>query len=239
MKKIIIPLSCLSAMSFLLVMCAEKASNQPPPVINTSLVNTAHLDYLYTPVTFSTGTKAAGVYIYAEAPDYHFVEAAGEGFSCVDDVARAAQVYLRSAAFAIDTAVQAKAFNLIRFILEMQSDNGYFYNFLFTTGQINQFGSTSINNANWWSWRALQTLSEAKPLIQNIDAQLYSDVDAAVNKLVAQIKIDLVNLPQTTKVVSGITVPEWLPAGSGTDQASLLILGLIPIASADATIKDY
>ena len=37
------------------------------------LVNTSHLDYLYTPVIFSTGTKAAGVYIYSEAPDYHLV----------------------------------------------------------------------------------------------------------------------------------------------------------------------
>jgi hypothetical protein len=50
---------------------------QPPPA-EPVLVNTNHLDYLYTPVTFSTGTKAAGVYIYCEAPDYHFVEAAGK-----------------------------------------------------------------------------------------------------------------------------------------------------------------
>jgi hypothetical protein len=221
--------------------CAKQGSNQTPPVVETALVNTSHLDYLYTPVTFSNGTKAAGVYIYCEAPDYHLVEASGEGFSCVDDVARAALIYLRSSKFSTDTVVQSKAFNLIRFILEMQSDNGYFYNFMFTNGLINKAGSTSINNANWWSWRALQTLTEGSPVVKAVNADLSNEMDDAVNKLVAQIKVDLVNLPQTTKVVNGITVPEWLPAGSGTDQAALLIVGLIPYCTStnDAVIKDY
>ena len=99
----------------------------------------------------------------------------------------------------------------------------------FSTGnQINTNGSTSINNPEWWSWRALQTLTEGSPLVKITNAQLSDKMDDAVNKLVAALKTDMVNLPQTTKVVSGITVPQWLPAGSGTDQAALLILGLIP-----------
>ncbi len=221
------------------MMCGKPGAQSPPAPISSSLVNTSHLDYLYTPVTFSSGISAAGVYIYSEAPDYHLVEAAGEGFTCVDDVARAAQVYLRTNAFLTDTAIQEKTFNLIRFILAMQSDNGYFYNFLLTGGAINMFGQTSLNTPNWWSWRALQTLTEAEPLIQTLDVSLYSQMNTAVNKLVDQIKIDLVNLPQTTHVTNGITVPEWLPGGSGTDQASLLILGLIPYAAGDGSIKDY
>ncbi|HYV91501.1 MAG TPA: hypothetical protein VE978_06950 [Chitinophagales bacterium] len=239
MKKRMRDLFCLCAMSFLVMACPKAQS--PPPVVDTGLVNTSHLDYLYTPVIFPSGTHAAGVYIYCDAPNYNLVEAAGEGFTCVDDVARAALVYLRSSKFSTDTAVQAKTFNLIRFILEMQSANGYFYNFLFTNGTINNIGSTSINNPNWWSWRALQTLTEAEPVIKNMDAQLYDKMDVAVNKLVAQIKTDLVNLPQTTKVVNGITVPEWLPSVSATDQAALLILGLIPycLTTNDAVIKDY
>jgi hypothetical protein len=42
-------------------------------------------------------------------------------------------------------------------------------------------------------------------------------------------------------LVTGITVPEWLPAGSGTDQAALLILGLIPycINSNDPVMTAY
>jgi len=232
---------CLCAINLIMLACAKPGANQSPPVVETGLVNTSHLDYLYTPFNFSDGTKAAGIYIYSEAPDYHLVEATGEGFSCVDDVARAALVYMRSSKFSTDTAIQSKTRNLIRFILEMQSDNGYFYNFVFTSGLINKSGTTSINNANWWSWRALQALTEGSSIIKAIDVLLSSEMDNAVNKLVTEIKAQQVNLPQTTHITGGITIPEWLPAGSGTDQAALLIVGLIPYCQTtnDAVIKDY
>ncbi len=229
----------LCAFSCMAVTCKKQSTNTPPPSRDTSLVNTSHLDYLYTPLSFSTGTKAAGVFIYSEAPDYHHVGDADEGFTCVDDVARAAQVYLRSGRFSSDTSFQNKTFNLIRFILEMQSANGYFYNFLFPDLTINTNGATSINNANWWSWRALYTLSEASPLVRAKNVQLADKIDAAVSKLVATIKTDLVPIPQTTKIVNGIIVPQWLPAGSGTDQAAILILGLIPSAGNDAVVTSF
>lgn len=231
---------CLCAVGCMAVTC--KKDSAPAPVVitkDTSLVNTNHLNYLYTPITFSTGTNAAGVFIYAEAPDYHLVGDADEGFTCVDDVARATQVYIRSNKFLSDTAAQQHAFNLIRFILEMQSANGYFYNFIFPDISINRNGATSINNANWWSWRALYTLSEAAPLIRTIDIPLADKMDAAISKLIAKIKTDLIPIPPTTKIVAGITVPEWLPAGSGTDQAAIIILGLIPAAGNDATLTAY
>lgn len=252
MRKEFLFLLLLCAVSCMAVTCKKKSSTDPvpppedttviiPPVVDTSLVNLSHLNHLYTPLTFSTGTNAAGIYIYSEAPDYHLVGDADEGFTCVDDVARAAQVYLRSAKFSTDTSIQNKTYNLIRFILEMQSSNGYFYNFLFPDRTINKFGQTSINTAQWWSWRALYTLSEASPVIRNKDAGLADKIDAAVTKLIDKIKTDLVPIAQTTKVVSGITVPQWLPAGSGTDQAAIMILGLIPYATAnnDATISGY
>jgi hypothetical protein len=222
--------------------CTKKASSQPPPPApDSSLVNTLHLDNLYTPVKFSTGTNAAGIYIYSEAPDYHLVAATGEGFACVDDVSRAAQVYLRSKKISSDTVIQSKVYNLIRFILEMQSSNGYFYNFLFANNLINTSGPTSINNPNWWSWRALQTLTEAEPFIKTKDAQLYNNMELAINKLMTQIKIDMIGLPLTTKTVNGVLVPQWLPAGSGTDQSATLILGLIPycLATNDTVIAAY
>jgi len=146
----------------------------------------------------------------------------------VDDVSRAVLVYLRNSRFSTDTSIQSKAFKLINFLLEMQSSNGYFYNFLLAANQINRTGPTSINNPQWWSWRALQALTEGSPLVKIHNAALAVKMNNAVDKLVTALKRDMVNLPQTTKVVSGITVPQWLPAGSGTDQASLLILGLIP-----------
>jgi hypothetical protein len=229
MKKGIQFILWICAISCTAVNCKKQDTDSPViPPDDTTLINTSHLDYLYTPVTFSDGTNAAGVYIYAEAPDYHLVADSDEGYTCVDDVSRAALVYLRSNKFSSDTLVQSKAFKLIKFLLQMQSSNGYFYNFLLTTNQINMNGTTSINNPGWWSWRALQTLTEGSPVVKVLNTELADKMDQAVSKLVAAIKTGMVNIPQTTKLVSGITVPQWLPAGSGTDQAALLILGLIP-----------
>jgi len=243
MRKHTISMYCLYAIGFIILGCSKSVNGHQPIITakDSSLVNTGHLDYLYTPVTFSTGTRAAGVYIYSEAPDYHLVDAAGEGFTCTDDVARATLVYLRSPKFSSDTAIQSKTFNLLRFILEMQSANGYFYNFLFTNGVINKTGVTSADSANWWSWRALQALTEAGAIIKNKDAQLYSKMVTAINNLVSKIKTDLVNTAATTKLVNGISVPEWLPAGSGTDQSAVLILALISYCSTnnDDVIKTY
>ena len=165
----------------------------------------------------------------------------GEGFACVDDVSRAALVYLRSGKILTDTTTQNKLYNLIQFILQMQSANGYFYNFLMAGNVINTTGQTSVNNANWWSWRALQALTEAGPVIKNLNAPLYTKMNTAINLLVARIKVDLAGQPATTKVVMGITVPEWLPAGSGTDQSAVLILGLVnySLSNNDSAITSY
>jgi hypothetical protein len=242
MKKEIQFLLCFFAITCMAVTCKKQTTgNTTIPLKDTSMVNTAHLDYLTVPVTFPDGTNAAGIYIYADAPDYHLTPAGGEGYTCVDDVSRAALVYLRKSSFSTDTTLQSKAFKLINFLLEMQSQNGYFYNFLLTGTQINTNGNTSINNPEWWSWRALQTLTEGAPLIKSVNPALAEKMDNSVEKLVTSIKNDLVNLPQITKVVNGITVPQWLPAGSGTDQAALLIVGLIPYCSMtnDAIIKSY
>ncbi|MFN2458924.1 MAG: hypothetical protein ABR502_12050, partial [Chitinophagaceae bacterium] len=207
-----------------------------------TLINLGHLNHLYTPVTFAaTATKAAGIYIYAEAPDYSLTADSDEGFTCVDDVSRAVLFYIRSGKFSSDTAIQNKTFNLLKFILEMQSLNGYFYNFIFPDGTINKDHVNSTPTPNWWSWRALHALTEVSPSILKINAELHKEIETAIHKLVSAMKIDLVNVPKTNKIVKGITVPEWLPGVSGTDQAALLIIALIPYAKAtnDTAIVNY
>ena len=241
-KRIFIVVCCLYATCTYLSACSKKTTSAPviiPP--DTSLVNTSHLDHLYIEVSFPGNTPAAGVYIYSQYPDYHPVEASGEGFTCVDDVSRAALVYLRSSKFSSDTAIQSKVYKLMQFILGMQSGNGYFYNFLFTGNSINTAGVTSVNAPNWWSWRALQALTEVGAAIKNINAPLYAKINTAVHLLVTRIKLDVAGVPLTTTTVNGYTIPEWLPAGSGTDQSALLILGLInySLVNNDAIISAY
>jgi hypothetical protein len=229
---------------FISASCTKKGKEIVPVIdggINSStqLVNTSHLENLTVPVTFPNGMAAEAVYIYSNAPNYSFANADGEGFTCVDDVARAVLFYIRSSEFSSDPATQTRTFNLIRFLINMQADNGYFYNFLQTGNVINKTGSTSAKGPNWWAWRALQALAEAAPVIKTKDIQLSNQIDAAVNKLIANIKTDLVNIPKTTANQNGITVPEWLPGGS--DTGAILILGLISYckSSGDADIKEY
>jgi hypothetical protein len=242
MKKEFRFLICALAIGCMALTCKKQSSvNTITPLADTSLVNLSHLDYLYTPVTFPNGTHAAGVYIYSDAPDYHLVDATGEGFTCVDDVARAILVYIRDTKFSTDTSIQNKTYNLITFVIEMQSSNGYFYNFLQPGNTINMFGTTSVNTAQWWSWRALQALTEAYPVLKTMNPSLAAKVNQSVNNLVTELKTDQVNIPQTTTVVDGITIPQWLPAGSATDQAAIMVLGLIPYCTAtnDAVMTAY
>lgn len=243
MRKEVQAILCFCAITCVAVNCNKKQSGttEVPPSQDSSLINLSHLNYLYVPVTFSNGANAAGVYIYAEAPDYRLTPANGEGFTCVDDVARTVQVYIRHPSFSSDTALQNKVYNLIEFLLQMQSGNGYFYNFLLTPTIINKGGQTSINEAEWWSWRALYALTEAIQSVKTKNEPLATRMEMAVSNLVAKMKTDIMTLPQTTKVVGGITVPQWLPAGSGTDQAAIIILGLTAYdaAAGDEQIKTY
>ena len=217
----------------------DKVSSTLPGKDNTELVNTLHLERLTVPVTFPNGNTAEAIYIYSNAPNYNLVGADGEGFTCVDDVARTVQFYVRSSKFSSEQTVRLKTFNLIRFIINMQSDNGYFYNFLQSGNVINKTGITSVNQPKWWSWRALQALTEAAPLIKAYDIQLSNQTDLAINKLVDRIKSDLVNLPKTSATIKGIIIPQWLPEGA--DAGATLILALIPYAktSGDIIIKEY
>lgn len=210
-----------------------------PPATVSSILNTSHLERLAVNVTFPNGEKAEGIYVYADAPNYTPTPAGSEGFTCVDDVARVVLFYLRSSTFSTDTVVQKKVFGMLRFLVNMQSDNGYFYNFLQAGNVINKSGITSINQPKWWSWRALQALTEAVPIIKSKNTVLADRIDLVVGKLISSIKTDMVNLPLTTVQINEIEVPEWLPEGA--DQAATLILGLIPYcqASGDVVIKAY
>ncbi len=212
--------------------CTKDKNNIPPviPGADTSLVNESHLDHLYVPVVFQDGTQAAGVYIYSQYPTYDPVEAGGEGYTCVDDVSRAAIFFARCPDLLSDTAKQSKLLNLVRFVVKMQSQSGYFYNFLQMPSGINVYGPTSAAGPNWWSWRAFQCLTEVRPVIFKLDAGFASTIDQAIEKLLTVVKQDFFNLAETTTSLNGINMPTWLPAGSATDQAATLLLGLINYA---------
>ena len=215
------------ALLFMVFACKhDPEQSQPAPTI-MRYVNLSHLDRLYQSVKLATnGTDVGTVAIYSELPDYHLVSDVDEGFTCVDDVARAALLLLREPDLTTSTDKQIKLRTMTEFVLQLQADNGYFYNFLWPDRTINKTFQTSVAQANFWSWRALWLLSEAAPYYQKTDAVLAGRIQTAVQKLTVNVIRDLGNGSKTYNFIKGIQVPKWLPFGSASDQAAVLLIGL-------------
>ncbi|QHV98592.1 hypothetical protein [Spirosoma endbachense] len=190
------------------------------------LVNTTHLDHLYQTVKLN-GAAVGLINIYSEYPDYKWVADDDEGAACVDDIARTVLFLVHEPDLTTNTSKQDKLRKLTEFVLQLQSENGYFYNFIFGNLSINKAGSTSINQPNWWSWRALWSLTEAYPYYKTADPVFAVRLQTASKRLVANMIRDFGSKPQAYQFVKGLKIPTWLPYGSGTDQAAIMMLGLL------------
>ena len=189
-----------------------------------SLVNTQHLDYLYESV--SKDKMSYGIiHIYSEYPGYHFVEAGGEGISCVDDVARAAVFYNLYYQQNPSTKIYDKMEALTRFQLMVQNENGYYNNFVLKDHSVNTTFRTSIAEPNWWSWRALWSLAS---LYETVKAQNPLLADSMLQSLrkVVKVVLPLYTKTKTYEEQEGFSIPLWLPADCGADQAAILVKGL-------------
>jgi hypothetical protein len=222
---------------YLLLSCSAPDPSKPfvsptppvtpiPPVTSLTWINDSHLKALYATVKMQNGVVVGTVGVYADYPLYRVVTAQGEGFTCVDDVSRAALFYLNETDIVTNKEKQDRLMKLTEFVLQMQADNGYFYNFLQDNFSINKTYTTSIAGPDWWSWRALWHLSEAYSFYKTNDPVLAERIQTSIQKIVTNIKRDYGGLPNDTTIVNGVTVPKWLPANSGTDQAAVMMLGL-------------
>lgn len=196
-----------------------------------SLVNTNHLDYLFQKMP--VGKSEIGIiHIYAEAPDYHYIEASREGVSCVDDVARGAVLYAMRYREKPDPATLEKIVLLSRYQLYTQNANGYFNNFVFADGSVNTTFQTSVAEANWWSWRAVWALASVYDIIAAKEPALGDSIRTALKATVNTIR-PLYVMKKEHAVYDGICVPMWLPAECGADQAAVLVKGLVKYYAID------
>ncbi|MGK9476275.1 hypothetical protein [Melioribacter sp. OK-6-Me] len=186
-------------------------------------VNPLHLDQLYQDIFFM-GDSVGIIHIYSEYPEYKWVGDEDEGIACVDDVARAVIFYSEYAQYTGKVEYQLKVERLIKFILNMQSDNGYFYNFIFDDFSINKRHQNSEAIGSWWSWRALWCLTEVVDKIKN--KQLTHEIECAIAKTIKNIKKDY-NNKRDTVILNGVALPVWLPYEYASDQAALIILSLV------------
>jgi hypothetical protein len=189
-----------------------------------SLLNTSHLDYLYQQVKVNEDSIGY-IYIYSEYPDYKLVMDDDEGIACVDDAARAMIFYLNFHKISGDYPALNKTRRLLDFIFYMQAENGFFYNFIWEDNSINKEFVTSEAVPNWWSWRALWALAEANSYFKNKDQPLYRKINDHLQKGILSLTSWL-NKEEKYADFSGFNLPEYLPYGTASDQAAVILKAL-------------
>lgn len=185
-----------------------------------NIMNFSHFNYLYKEIKLPNGNEAAIIHIYSNYPDYNYDIEPKEGFTCVDDVARA--IVLLSE----EKTQVAKIVKMTEFLLYMQNENGWFNNFIWKDLSINTTYKTSVAEPSWWSWRAFWALEKALPILQENNIELAKKVEMAIQKLSAKTKEYLSTLHHFEKKIAGIPVATQLPKESAADQASILTIAL-------------
>jgi len=221
MKPKLAYISCIFILLFtLLNACKNKDSFD-----NDLTVNLDHLKHLYADKTMLNGAEVGIIHIYSEYPDYTYEIETDEGFTCVDDVARAVILLTMMPDQKENPEHLGMIKKLVEFILNMQAENGYFYNFLEQDMTINKTYVTSIPRPDWWSWRAMWALESAREVLINNDEQI-SRIDTVVEHLVSNIKDEYLLQAYDYDTINGIPVPSWLPHKNAADQAGVLIIAL-------------
>lgn len=190
----------------------------------TSLLNFSHLERLTQDIIFGEDT-AAFVAIYSDYPEYRPVEAEGEGLACVDDVARAAILYLRHYKYTHDPVSLKRSRKLLTFLLQMQAENGLFYNFIYSDHSINRERKNSQPLADWWTWRACWALAEGQEILRENYPALADRLGFYLGKTFYAIDSLLQYYPQTL-TFNGLELPRWLPYNYASDQAAIILLVL-------------
>jgi len=214
--------------AFLLLACQTGGNDQHR--VELEWVNLCHLNSLYEEVKIN-GEKMAIIHIYSEYPDYGWVDASNEGIACVDDVARAAVVYLRHFEITGDSASLNHARNLLEFCRHMQAEDGLFYNFIYSDYSINHEGKTSFKSLGWWAARGLWALGEGYRVFLDQDADYAHLLEKQIKRIFPHIDTLLSRYPEVESQ-SGFLRPQWLLYNSAADATSELMLGLAAYAEA-------
>ncbi|MEX2190071.1 MAG: glycoside hydrolase family 9 protein [Bacteroidota bacterium] len=212
------------------------ACGQPRPI---SLVNYSHLDGLMETIQMN-GKPVSIVHIYAEYPSYRWTDAGEEGIACVDDAARAAVVFLRGYELVGDSSQLSKAKSLLSFVLEMETEDGQFYNFIRGDHTINREGKTSVKSFGWWAGRAVWAMALGSRIMKNTDPAFAQALHDGVRRSLPNVERVLTTYGRTEDV-KGFKTPKWLLYDSGADATSELLLGLIEFyrSTNDTLVADY
>lgn len=176
-----------------------------------SYVNFDHLMHLTEEIEFGDETVSI-VHIYSEYPDYRYraaAESGPEGITCVDDVGRAAVLYLRHNELTGDRESLNRARSMLKYILNMQKEDGQFYNFIFEDYSINKDGITSYPSFGWWAARGVWSIGLGYRIFKEHDPEFARELKEAFERTYPQ--FDKLLEPYGEYVaVNNRSVPAWL-----------------------------
>jgi len=92
-----------------------------------------------------------------------------EGAVCVDDASRAVVLYLQLYEETKNINYLKSAKSGLEFLMEMEGNDGEFYNFVYENGEINRYGITSKKSVSWWTLRGFWALSMGAQVFKSID----------------------------------------------------------------------
>jgi hypothetical protein len=185
-------------------------------------INLSHLDSLNEEITID-GEEMLITHIYSEYPDYKWVDASGEGIACVDDVARAAIVYLTDYEHTKNKSSLYKARKALNFVMYMQADDGEFYNFVNKDLSINTDGPTSKKSFNWWAARGMWALGLGYKIFEKVDP-IYAEKLEQSFLLANKALQNTINKDYDKyRIMNGIKIPAWI---DGFDAMSNALAGL-------------
>jgi|GEM_PF-521024 len=237
----VLTISLITLLSLLITAVELRAEEKQEKTLS---VNLSHLDFLRDTVTTPEGKKLSVWAIYAEPETpgnihgpYRRLGDDDEGLSCVDDVARAALVYLKDFRKSDSPDSLIKAREAIDFVTYMQLDNGLFYNFIFSDGRINREGQTSRASVDFWTMRAFWALAEGYRTFRTIDPAYGFTLKSRINLIISALseghsRYCTVSKSSTSEEEKKRLRLQWL-VGKGTDQTSVALLALSTLYETD------
>ncbi|CAN5136015.1 hypothetical protein BH23GEM2_BH23GEM2_05380 [soil metagenome] len=192
------------------------------------------------------GRPVRAVALYATAPDYRLTgspERDGfEGLVALDDVARAAIVYLRAYEVSGDTLERDEAIGLLSFVTAMEQGDGEFVNFIDERGRLNRTAPTSRKSMSYWAARSIWALAEAVrvlgPELQGVpDGRAV--LDRAVTRLAQELALGRLiggSATATAEALLGLlTLQQAEPSERLADLSARAAGLLVPLSAGNAT----
>jgi hypothetical protein len=171
-----------------------------------------------------TAASGAAYIHYALSKDSTTLAPAHEcGIGSLEDLARAALVYLRHAEITSDTTSLVKAEKLLATVLHLQKPDGLFFEWLDAKGQPTLCPRDGADDFGYPEVRAMWALAIGAKAFERGDRAFAQKLHVAFWRSFAEVDSCLSRYGQFSEK-DGRQFPQWLPFRSGADAASELIL---------------